>query len=61
MYSKTVEVRYFPGTEEAVVIVDGVATRTKRSIHEALKEASNEFSREVIRRARINDDSNTGR
>lgn len=61
MYTKTIEVRYFPGTKEAVVIVDGVATRTKSSIPEALKEAAAEFSREVIRRERIDDDRNSDR
>lgn len=59
MYTKTIEVRYFPGTKEAVVIVDGVASKTKSTIPEALREASAEFSREVIRRERINDDCNT--
>lgn len=61
MYSKRIEVRYFPGTKEAVVIVDGVATKTKKSIKDALSEASAEFSREVFRRERIDDDSNITR
>ena len=58
MYSKKIEVRYFPGTEEAVVVVDGIQRAIKRTIKEALKEASAEFSREVIRHERINDGSN---
>jgi hypothetical protein len=61
MYSKHIEVRYFPGTGEAVLIIDGVADNTYRSIPEALKAASAEFTREVIRRARINDDSDASR
>lgn len=58
MYSKTVEVRYFPGTKEAAVIIDGVHQRTYQKITEALKEASAELAREVIRRERIGDDRN---
>lgn len=61
MYSKTIEIRCFPGTHEAVVIVDGIASVTKASISEALREASAEFAREVIRRERISDDSYTAR
>ena len=61
MYSKTIEIRYFPGTEEAVVIVDGVARRTYKSVPEALKEGSAEFAREVIRRERTNDSRDTYR
>lgn len=61
MYSKTIEVRYFPGTNEAAVIVDGVHKRTYKRVSEALKEAGAEFSREVIRNERTNDDSNFSR
>lgn len=61
MYSKTVEIRHFPGTNEAVVIVDGVAQRTYKSIPEALKEGSAELAREVIRRERTNDNRDTSR
>lgn len=61
MYTKTIEVRYFPGTNEAVVIVDGIAHRTYRSVPEALKEGSAEFAREVIRRERTHNDHNSTR
>lgn len=61
MYSKRVEVRYFPGTKEAAVIIDGEPSKVYGSIHQALKEASAEFSREVIRRERISDDRDTDR
>lgn len=61
MYSKKIEVRYFPGTGEAAVIVDGVHTKTFDHVNKALKEASAEFSREVIRYERTGADSNAGR
>lgn len=61
MYSKHIEVRYFPGTHEAAVIIDGVSNRTYRSISEALRAASAEFTREVIRHERIDNGSDSSR
>jgi ribosomal protein L14E/L6E/L27E len=61
VYSKRIEVRYFPGTKEAAVIVDGVHSRTFSSVLAALKEAGAEFTREVIRRERTDNDSDASR
>lgn len=61
MYSKVIEVRYFPGTNEAAVIIDGVANRVFKSIKEALTAASAEFGREVIRYERTHTHNNSSR
>lgn len=51
MYAKHISVKYFNGTGEYFVVVDGIATLYP-SITAALKEASAEFQREVIRHER---------
>lgn len=51
MYAKHVSVKYFKGTGEYFVVVDGIA-QLYPSLKDALKEASAEFAREVIRHER---------
>ncbi len=58
MYAKHISVKYFKGTGEYFVVVDGIA-QLYPTLKDALKEASSEFAREVIRHERdiINNDS----
>lgn len=57
MYAKHVSVKYFKGTGEYFVVVDGLATLYP-TLRDALKEASAVFAREVIRHEGITGSSN---
>lgn len=56
MYAKHVSVKYFKGTGEYFVVVDGIA-QLYPTLRDALKEASAEFAREVIRHERTTSSS----
>jgi hypothetical protein len=55
MYAKNVTVKYFKGTGEYFVVIDGSAMLYP-TLKEALREASAEFAREAIRYERVNPD-----
>lgn len=60
MYAKHISVKFFKGTGEYFVVVDGIA-KLFPSLPAALREASAEFAREAIRYERDNNVSDSSR